>query len=356
MSNIAGRITASAEMLEPAIAELLRLIPETWQAYSPDDLSDTKAQALFLLTAAGMVERRERLRLRMVNHPLIAEATIAFTGEYGGVEALELLLASLWADWQDAYRKWKRGDTGNVPPAHCERLEPSEWRLTDQGVLAHKSLTGGEQNDVFDFVLKRGGFGGQPREMPDGRISQRKPVRGVGALVKMDKAKPETAGHRTVNIGNWGAGGDAFGQAFGPVIVKVFDAMQAKAAPAVIQIGSIKAGQSIVAGGSITAAGNIEAGGRVYAGQQSFSSADESPQLAWSIVRRSALWLVVLAGVECAVGLCAWHWGTGENLWQKVINSWPVFAGGLGVVLIGYPFLLGRRRWRVLKFWKEDDK
>ncbi|MCE5280152.1 MAG: hypothetical protein ABFD92_06125 [Planctomycetaceae bacterium] len=30
-SNIAGRISASAEMLEAAVAELLRLIPESWQ-------------------------------------------------------------------------------------------------------------------------------------------------------------------------------------------------------------------------------------------------------------------------------------------------------------------------------------
>lgn len=62
-SNISGRITASVEKLEAAVAELLRLIPDTWQAYRPDDLSETKAQAIFLLTAAGIVERRERLRL-----------------------------------------------------------------------------------------------------------------------------------------------------------------------------------------------------------------------------------------------------------------------------------------------------
>ncbi len=30
-SDIAGRISASAEMLEAAVAELLRLIPESWQ-------------------------------------------------------------------------------------------------------------------------------------------------------------------------------------------------------------------------------------------------------------------------------------------------------------------------------------
>ena len=42
LSNISGRITASAGMLEPAVAELLRWIPETWQAYRPDDLSETR--------------------------------------------------------------------------------------------------------------------------------------------------------------------------------------------------------------------------------------------------------------------------------------------------------------------------
>lgn len=53
LSNIPGRITASAEMLEAAVAELLRRIPETWQAYKPDELSETQEQALFLLTAAA---------------------------------------------------------------------------------------------------------------------------------------------------------------------------------------------------------------------------------------------------------------------------------------------------------------
>jgi hypothetical protein len=34
LPNIPGRITASADMLEAAVAELLRRIPETWQAMS----------------------------------------------------------------------------------------------------------------------------------------------------------------------------------------------------------------------------------------------------------------------------------------------------------------------------------
>jgi hypothetical protein len=231
MSNIPGRITASAEMLEVAVAELLHRIPETWQAYEPDDLSETKAQGLFLLTAAGMVERRERLRLRFANHPVVAEATITMTGEYGGIEALEPLVANLWSDWQDAFRVWKKGDAANVSPAHCERLEPSEWRLTDQGQIARQDIQKGEQKTVFDFVLKRGFFDGRPRPLPDGRASRREPVRGYGALVSMEKMQAADLngnGAGMVNVGNWREGGDAFAQAFGPMLAKAFEGLQAQ--------------------------------------------------------------------------------------------------------------------------------
>ncbi|MBE3069262.1 MAG: hypothetical protein IMZ66_03395, partial [Planctomycetes bacterium] len=145
-SNISERITAPAEMLAPAIVELLRRIPDTWQTYRSDDLSETQSQALFLLTAAGMVERRERMRMRMLGDPLVVEATITATGEYGGVEALTALAAQTWEDWQDAFRRWKEGPTPNMPPFHCERSEPSEWRLTDQGVIARDDVKAGKED------------------------------------------------------------------------------------------------------------------------------------------------------------------------------------------------------------------
>jgi hypothetical protein len=213
VSNIPEWITAPAEMLAPAIVGLLRRIPDTWQTYRPDDLSETQSQALFLLTAAGMVERCERLRLRMIDHPLVVKATVTATGEYGVVQAMEALAAGLWANWRDAYGQWKQGDTRDVAPFHFERLEPSEWRLTDQGVAARKSLADGEQNVVFDFVLKRGFFDGQPR-MINGRIFRREPVRGKGALVRMEKLKGESAAPSAVEIANWGKGAQAFAKAF----------------------------------------------------------------------------------------------------------------------------------------------
>ena len=114
------RTDTEAELLETAVAELLRKIPASWEEYDADALTDSQGKALFLLVAAGLVERRIRLRLRMVNHPVVMEAALTATGEYGGVEALETVVASLWHDWANAWRDWRAGETASVPPFHCE--------------------------------------------------------------------------------------------------------------------------------------------------------------------------------------------------------------------------------------------
>ena len=121
-------MTDSPRMLQSTIAELLRRIPDTWQAYPPDDLTETQSQATFLLIGAGLVERRGHGRLWMVNQPVTVEYTYTATGEYGLAEAFEQICAAMWTDWQDAYNKWKQGDTGHVSPFRVEQLEPSEWR------------------------------------------------------------------------------------------------------------------------------------------------------------------------------------------------------------------------------------
>jgi len=75
-----------------------------------------------------------------------------------------------------------------------------------------------------------------------------------------------------------------------------------------------------------------------------------------SILVRSALLFVIFAELECVIGLCAWCWGEGENLWVKIIKSWPLFGAVFVGSAITYRFILGRERWRLLKFWKGDDK
>jgi hypothetical protein len=208
VSQTLPKTDSEAELLSQAVADLLNRISETWQDFDSDSLTATQAQALFLLTAAGMVERRHHLRLQMLNHPVMVEATFTATGEYGSVEALESLPAILWTEWEDAYRQWMSGEQSGTPPFHCERLKPEEWRLTDQGVIARNDLSSGQPAVVFDFVLKRGYF------------QHRKPVQGNGRLVKYDKSKQTDP--KAVNIANWNEGGEAFAKAFSQ-----FFAMQA---------------------------------------------------------------------------------------------------------------------------------
>ncbi len=57
MAERLPRTDTEADLLKPAIAELLRTIPESWAEFDLDRLTVIQDNALFLLTAAGMVER-----------------------------------------------------------------------------------------------------------------------------------------------------------------------------------------------------------------------------------------------------------------------------------------------------------
>lgn len=219
--------TSPDDLLQDAVAALLRRIPERWAKYDADALTTTESQALFLLVAAGMVERRIRLRARLHNHPVAVEATITATGENGFVQAVELVLASMWGEWKDAYNAWRMGETRGAPLSVTEHLKPDEWRLTDQGALARADLDGDSPHVALDFVLRRGFFDGQPRLILEpGRepVSQREPVRGYGQLVTMRKVQADAASAPAVNVGNWKEGADAFAAAFEPVVKAAFEA------------------------------------------------------------------------------------------------------------------------------------
>lgn len=109
---------AADDLIETAVAALLRRIPDRWQEYDADSLTATESNALFLLVAAGMVERRIMFRMRLHNHPVAVEATVTATGEYGFAEAMELVLALVWADWRDAFVAWRNGETRD---GNCHR-------------------------------------------------------------------------------------------------------------------------------------------------------------------------------------------------------------------------------------------
>jgi len=56
---------AEVDMLKPSIAELLRQIPESWSEFDSDQLTAIQSRVLYLLVAAGMIERRFRLHIEM---------------------------------------------------------------------------------------------------------------------------------------------------------------------------------------------------------------------------------------------------------------------------------------------------
>ncbi len=71
---------------------------------------------------------------------------------------------------------------------------------------------------------------------------------------------------------------------------------------------------------------------------------------------RFATWLLGLVLLECLLGYCAWRWGEGSNLWQKITQSWQWLVGGFVAWGGLFSFLLARERWRWLKPWKGHEK
>lgn len=200
------------DSIQSTIVHFLRTIPETWIDHDPSAQSELQERAVELLTAAGMIERRVTLRLRMAGHPLAIEATVTMTGEAGLAQAMEYVLRDSWNDWRNTFEKH-----GGGPSAHCERIGNEQWRLTAEGVVARSDLDAGNSAPVFDFVLRRGFFDGGPRLIPDGNIRQRLPVAGRGALERLRRVSSD-AGPLDVAIANWEAGGAAFAAAFAELL------------------------------------------------------------------------------------------------------------------------------------------
>ncbi len=199
--------------LELAVATILRSVPDTWTDYDANTLTATQEQAVLLLTAAGMIERRVTLRIRMAGQSVAMEGTLTFTGEHGFAQAVEPMIADAWHVWRESLTTTKDAERADAAAFLCERIGKEQWRLTAAGATARHDLAEGNSSLVFDFVLKRGFFDGRPRLLPNGRISQRLPVAGNGRLERMQRirADAEPAG---VHIANWDAGAKAFAAAF----------------------------------------------------------------------------------------------------------------------------------------------
>lgn len=212
MDRPAGDVAA-----ERAIAALLCRVPEIWSAYDGNGLTELEEKALLQLTAAAMVQRRMSIRLRIIGHPVAVHATVTATGEHGMAEAMEAVAAGAWQHWQDTVKQRSENDP---KPFHCEQVGADEWRLTAEGITAKADVENGNAEMVLNFVLRRGFFDGKPRVMPDGRVSQRLPIRGSGKAERLEfvtERQTEPVGP-VVAVNNWAEGAKAIADALAPLI------------------------------------------------------------------------------------------------------------------------------------------
>jgi hypothetical protein len=120
-----------------------------------DGLTAAEQEALKLLTAGALVERRVSVRLRMIGHAVAIEATATVTGEYGLVEGFEPVAKEAWQAWSGDYLKGKAGAPQDQPTFHCEQTGPQQVRLTQDGQKAREDVEAGRVRTLLDFVHKR---------------------------------------------------------------------------------------------------------------------------------------------------------------------------------------------------------
>lgn len=150
-----NRNPSAVSDLDAAILDLLNRLPLKWAPLDLDALTAIEQEALKLLLAGGMVERRFSIRVSLIGHPESIEATLTATGEFGFAEALEPVLKATWEAWADEYLKDKAGAPQDRPTFHCERIGAEEARLTADGQQARADVEAGRTRAVLDFLHRR---------------------------------------------------------------------------------------------------------------------------------------------------------------------------------------------------------
>ncbi len=168
-----------------AVESLLRSIPERWSDFDHDTLASVEQRALFLLVAAGLVERRIGVRGEFAGQAPAVEFTIDATGEYGLVEAMEPVAAEMWTRWGPAFEAWNTSDTKESTPIRFTKTGLDRWRLTEFGVMARADLdieapspaaaaVVGSYQRTIEFVTRTGHQTGRPGVRGEGRLVEMK--------------------------------------------------------------------------------------------------------------------------------------------------------------------------------------
>jgi hypothetical protein len=179
---------AEVNLLRPEIAGLLRKVPESWAEFASDSLTSIHADALFLLTAAGLVARRIWVRAKMANHDTCFQWRFQVTGEGGYAKVAEEVAPVLYETWADAWRKWRAGETRDCCPFIITGIEPQEWRLTKRGIRSR------------DFI--------GDSELP------RPAVEGYGGILEIWKLGRIAPSVKDAGGWDWPDGADSFKKAF----------------------------------------------------------------------------------------------------------------------------------------------
>lgn len=242
-----GRNDPPASPLRQDVAALLRIIPDNWSEFDRDELTDAQNKSLYAMIAAGLVERRGRIRIAFAGRGESFEVRYQATREAGMAAALASAVSEMFLAWQDAWTRWTKSEASSGVPFVAESLKPQEWRLTSEGVIARSDLAD-NPNMVIDFVLKTGFYGSGYRhrafiaslpKLEAGATAERSsgpnqtaeatrpPVEGTGTLVeKRRRMRPTEPSN--VAVTNWAEGTDSFAQLLAPM----FDALARRTADA----------------------------------------------------------------------------------------------------------------------------
>jgi hypothetical protein len=132
------------------IIDLLKSLPEAWQEFRANSGSAVYENALALLVAAGMVEQRRNMRLRIPGYSKVVFLQFRGSGKDALRKVLEMIKPTL-TEWAVAVGKTSEGVFFETNPVF-------QMRLTDQGCQAKQDIEQGQIKRVLDFVHKSGFF------------------------------------------------------------------------------------------------------------------------------------------------------------------------------------------------------
>jgi hypothetical protein len=81
----------------------------------------------------------------------------------------------------------------------------------------------------------------------------------------------------------------------------------------------------------------------------------EAPKDGAKLVFPLFFWLLLFFAITIVLVYCAWVWGQGDNLWQKILASGVYFALDLSICVGGFLLHSGRAGRQLVKRWKGEE-